>query len=36
MVVNDGCNTLNGVETEGVQVEKSPVVRTSKMAFERK
>ena len=36
MVVNDGCNTLNGVETEGVQVEKSPVVRTSNMAFERK
>jgi hypothetical protein len=36
MVVNDGCNTLNGVETEDVQVEKSPVVRTSKMAFERK
>ncbi len=36
MVVNDGCNTLNGVEAEGVQVEKSPVVRTSKMTFERK
>ena len=36
MVVNDGCNTINGVETEGVQVEKSPVVRTSNMAFVRK
>ena len=36
LVVNDDFNTLNGVEIEGVQVDKSPVVRTSKMAFERK
>ena len=36
LVVNDDFNTLNGVEIEGAKVEKSPVVRTSKMAFERK
>ena len=36
MVVNDGCNTLNGVETEGVQVEKTPIERASKIAFERR
>ncbi len=36
LVVNDDFNSLNSVETEGVQVDKSPIARTSKMAFERK